>query len=519
MNPTVIAAIDVGSSAIRMELAEVGQEGNLRVLESLARGVTLGKDSFTSRHLSEESIQTACKVLSDFSRVMKVYGAARYRAVATSAVREATNSDMFLDRAFLRSGIDIELIDGAEQNRLTYLAIHDALSGILDLQARNVLVVEVGGGSTDVSFLQAGETLNSGTFALGAVRLRQVMLEVEGDQKQKLKFLDRQVKNEIKTITNSIPLEQGNEVVALGGDIRFAARQMQQDPAQTSQAEHWILDRKEFGRFCGEIARYDADELVKRYGLTYSEAETLVPALLAYRAMVDRTKADRIHVLGVSLRAGLLVDMARHESGKGAETFDRQILSSARALARKYHAGENHTEQVRFLALALFDQLKLEHGLGGKERLLLEVAAVLHDVGSFISNRSHHKHSQYIISSSDIFGLSRDDVNIVSNVARYHRKSPPTRAHLPYMALDRESRMVVSKLAAILRVADSLEQDEGSKVHNVRISRDEENQRYLLEVESEGDLTMERLSLESKQDMFEEIYGMPVVLVQVERLE
>ena len=518
MNPTVVAAIDVGSSAIRMEVAEIGPEGNLRSLESLTRGVTLGKDSFSSRHLSEESIQTACKALSDFSRVMKTYGVTRYRAVATSAVREATNADMFLDRAFLRSGIDIETIDGAEQNRLAYLAIHDALSGIVDLQTRNVLVVEVGGGSTDVSFLQTGETLNSGTFALGAVRLRQAMLEVEGDQKQKLKLLDRQVKNEIKTITNSIPLEQGNEIVALGGDIRFAARQMQ-GAAESQPTEHWILDRKEFGRFCTEIAKFDADEIVRRYGLNYSEAETLVPALLAYRALADRTRADNIHVLGVSIRAGLLVDMARHESGKGSETFDRQILSSARALARKYHAGEHHTEQVRRLALELFDQLKQEHGLGGKERLLLEVAAVLHDVGSFISNRAHHKHSQYIISSSDIFGLSRDDVNIVSNVARYHRKSPPTRAHLPYMALDRESRMVVSKLAAILRVADSLEQDEGSKTRSVRISRDEENQRYLLEVEAEGDLTMERLSLESKQDMFEEIYGMPVVLVQVERIE
>ena len=209
MNPTVIAAIDVGSSAIRMELAEVGQEGNLRVLESLARGVTLGKDSFTSRHLSEESIQTACQVL---ARLLARNEGVRCHALSRGCHQRSAGSqptpDMFLDRAFLRSGIDVEVIDGAEQNRLTYLAIHDALSGILDLQARNVLVVEVGGGSTDVSFLQAGETLNSGTFALGAVRLRQVMLEVEGDQKQKLKFLDRQIKNEIKTITNSIPLDR-----------------------------------------------------------------------------------------------------------------------------------------------------------------------------------------------------------------------------------------------------------------------------------------------------------------------
>lgn len=519
MGITTVAAIDVGSSAIRMELAEIDDAGKMRSIESLSKGVSLGKDSFATGHLSEDTITTACRALSDFSRVMETYGVGRYRAVATSAVREARNADMFLDRAFLRSGIEIDIIDGAEQNRLTYLAIYDALSGIVDLQTTNVLVVEVGGGSTDVSFLKAGQTIHSGTFALGAVRLRQSLMELEGDQKQKMRLLDRQIKNEVKTIMNSIPLEEGSEIVALGGDIRFAARQMQGRPQDATHAEHWILDRKEFGRFCADIAKYDAEELVRRFSLSYTDAETLVPALLAYRSLAERTKADRIHVLGASIRAGLLVDMLRQQSGKGTEMFDRQILSSARTLAKKYHSPEAHVEQVSRFAMLIFDQMKREHGLGGKERILLEVAAILHDVGSFISNRSHHKHSQYIINAADVFGLSRDDLNIVSNIARYHRKSPPTRAHLPYVSLDRESRMIVSKLAAILRVADALEQDEGNKVRNLRITRDEENERYLLEVEAEGDLTMERVALESKQDMFEEIYGLPLVLVQVEKVE
>ena len=518
MNPLTIAAIDVGSSAIRMEIAEIGAEGSLRSLESLSKGVSLGKDSFTTGHLSEDSIRTACKVLSDFARMMKSYGVTRYRAVATSAVREASNADMFLDRAFMRSGMELEVIDGAEQNRLTYLAIHDALSGILDMKTRNVLVVEVGGGSTDVSFLQSEEPVYSGTFALGAVRLRQSTLELASDHKQRLKFLDRHIKNEVKTIMNAVPLDQGTEMVALGGDIRFAARQMQQPEVKASATEHWILDRKDFTKFTTEISKFDTDELVRRHGLGYAEAETLVPALLAYRSIAEKTKAERIHVLGASIRAGLLLDMARHESGKG-DTFDREILSSARAVARKYHSSDAHVEQVRHLALELFDQLKAEHGMGGKERLLLEVAAILHDVGSFISNRSHHKHSHYIISSSDVFGLSRDDLTMVANVARYHRKSPPTRAHLPYMALDRESRMIVTKLAAILRVADSLEQDEGNKIRKLRITRDDENERFILEVEAEGDLTMERVSLEGKQNMFLGIYGLPLVLQQVERIE
>jgi exopolyphosphatase/guanosine-5'-triphosphate,3'-diphosphate pyrophosphatase len=514
-SPVVIAAIDVGSSAIRMEVSEVRQDGSLRTLESLSKGVSIGKDTFTSGRIEEETIQTACKALEEFSRVMKVYGVAKYRAVGTSAVREANNADTFLDRAFMRSGIDVEVIDGSEENRLSYLAIHEALKGSLDLQSKNALIVEVGGGSTDISFLKGGETQYSGTFALGAVRLRQALAEVKGDLKNRVKILDRQIKNTINTINSAIPLDQISEIVALGGDIRFAARQIMS--SGNGEPDYWVLDRKEFNKFCNEIAKFETEDLVKKYGLGYAQADTVVPALLCYRNLVEKTKAERIYVLSVSIRAGLLLDMARSESGIGAESLDKQIIASARALARKYHAHELHVEQVRNLSLQLFDQMKSDHGLHGKERLLLEVAAILHDVGSFISTRSHHKHSQYIISASDIFGLSRADMNLIANIARYHRKSPPNRAHLPYVSLDRESRMIVSKLASLLRIADALEQEDSNKVKQLRITREDENDRFILEVEADGDLTMEKLAVESKSDLFTEIYGKPVILRQVDR--
>ena len=274
-----------------------------------------------------------------------------------------------------------------------------------------------------------------------------------------------------------------------------------------------------FGKFCSEVSKYDSDELVRRFRLTYGETETLVPALLTYRNIADRTKVDRFHVLGVNIRAGLLLDMARREIGKELESFETQIVASARALARKYHSNENHIEQVRRLSLLLFDQLQSEHGMEQKERVFLEIAAILHDVGTFISDRSHHKHTQYIIGSSEIFGLSRSEVNLIANIARYHRKSPPARSHISYVSLDRDSRITVSKLAALLRVADALDQDYSNKVGNLRILREDEQNRYALEVEANGELTMEQLSLHAKSDLFKEIYGKPIVMRQVEKVE
>ncbi|PWT93020.1 MAG: exopolyphosphatase [Acidobacteria bacterium] len=516
--PTLVSAIDVGSSSIRMEISEIQTDGKIRSLESLSRGVALGKDTFTSGHLSEETLQKACQTLTDFSQVMKGYGINKYRAVATSAVREASNADTFLDRVFLRSGLEVEIIDGSEENRLTFLAIHDALSGMVDIKTRNVLIVEVGGGSTDISFLHEGQPFQSGTFALGAVRVRQSLIAVKGDLKKRIRILERQIKNTVDTIGNSIPFDQAHETVALGGDIRFAAKYLSGESSSNGH-NSWTIDKKDFAKFCTEVIKYDTDGLVSRYGITYPEAETLVPALLAYRNIIERTKTEKIHVLSASIRAGILLDMTRRITGKELESFDGQVVASAKALARKYNVNENHFEQVRRLSLSLFDQMQSEHGLERRDRLLLEVAAVLHDVGTFISDRSHHKHTQYIIGASEIFGLSRNELNLIANIARYHRKSPPTRAHVSYMALDRESRMTISKLSALLRVADALDQDYSNKVRNVKLIREDEQNRYALEVEAESDLAMEQLSLNLKSDLFKEIYGRPIVMRQVERLE
>ena len=514
--PVVVAAIDVGSSGIRMEISEIQPDGMLRTLENLSRSVGLGKDTFSHGNLREESIQKGCQALVDFSHVMKDYNVTRYRAVATSAIREAANADTFIDRAFLRSGIEIDVIDGSEENRLTYMAIHEAALGKIEIQNLNTLVVEVGGGSTDISFLESGKPMHFGTFALGAVRLRQSLVGVKGEWKQRLKLLDRQVKNTIDTIANTIPFAKAQELIALGADIRFAARQISGAETQANGDNIWTVDRKTFQKFTNEISKFDTEEIVRRYNLNYPQAEVLIPALIAYRTIIERTQVDQIHVMSVNIRAGILLDMAQRA---GLESFDEQILASARGLAAKYHSNENHVEQVRELSLSLFDQLQQEHRLGRKERLYLEVAAVLHDVGTFISDRSHHKHAQYIISSSEIFGLSRSDMNLIANIARYHRKSPPTRSHLPYISLDRESRMIVSKLAAILRIADALDQDYSRKIQKLKVVADEERESYVLEVESEGDLAMEKVSLQNKSDLFREIFGRPVELHQTNLVE
>jgi exopolyphosphatase/guanosine-5'-triphosphate,3'-diphosphate pyrophosphatase len=501
-----IAVVDMGASAIRLVVAEAGP-GTMRIVEEVARGVLLGKDTFTHGRLMAATIEATLKALEGFRRIMDTYGVVRYRAVATSAVREAANADAFLDRVRLRTGLDVEVIDGSEENRLTYLAMRSRLKDHPALESGEALLVEVGGGSADISYLRKGQPTHSGTYPLGSIRMRQALASWQGSHEQGARLLVRQIHNVVDDIRREMPLREARHFIALGGDVRFAAFRILGN--ELPEGSTPILQRDQFVAFCDEVIGFDVEQIAETFRLPQSEAETLVPALLAYRELLLETGAEQVTVPDASLRAGLLLDLASVEDSQGSEDFRKQVLASAAALGEKYRYDAAHGRKVAELSMRLFEELKKEHGLDDRHRLLLEVASLLHDIGNYVSIRGHHKHSQYLLSVSEIFGLSQDDMAMVSNVARYHRRACPTKAHLPYTALDRESRIVVNKLAAILRLANALDADHLQKVKDVRVVPEDSD--WYLEVEGAGDLTMERLASLARADYLTEVFGRKVL--------
>jgi exopolyphosphatase/guanosine-5'-triphosphate,3'-diphosphate pyrophosphatase len=230
---------------------------------------------------------------------------------------------------------------------------------------------------------------------------------------------------------------------------------------------------------------------------------------MAYRELLSETAADRIVVPEASLRAGLLLEFAGAGDGRGLEDLRAQVLSSAAVLGEKYRHDAAHAQTVAQLAGRLFDELRAEHGLPARDRLLLEVAAFLHDVGIFVGLRAHHKHSHYILSNAEIFGLSQEDMAVVAVVARYHRRGLPAKSHAEFMALDRERRVDVLKMAAILRLANALDADHLHKVREVRLLREQDP--WVLEADGASDLTMERLACLSRADLFTDVFGRRLV--------
>ncbi len=504
-----VAVIDIGTSAIRMVIAELGPKDEIRYLENLHKPVRFGKEVFTTGRLGNAAIRDAIGILKNFKSVIESYGIKKIQAIATSAVREAADRDNFIDQVFVRTGIDIEVVEGPEENRLELLAVEHALEGKIDLQQKNCLIVEVGSGSTEMIILNQGNVEITRTLSLGAIRLPEQVVAGKTDAAVMQRVLKRSIHEVVLYAAREYNFEQVDTFVAIGGDMRFVSQQLQDKITE----RYVVLEKKAFQGFVHQIGKMSPEDIAGQYGLAYNEAETLYPSLLVYANFLSETKVENIIVPMISIRDGLLIELSQMLSGFKRTDVAKQVLNSARHLAARYQYDKPHAACVASLAVKLFDLLSQDHGMGTRERMLLEVSAVLHDIGVFISPAAHHKHSSYLVDAAEIFGLRKSDKDIVANVVRYHRRSVPRPTHVPYMSLPKGDRAVVSKLAAILRVADALDRSHQQKVRQFTLERAEDA--YTLWVPDDlGDISLERSGVIEKSGLFAEVFGAPIALKQ-----
>jgi len=503
-----VAVIDIGTTSIRMAIAEIKTDGSVRTLDKLAQAVHLGRDTFTSGSIGKKTIEECVRILKSYRQILAEYRITQsdqIRVVATSAVREATNRLAFIDRIFSATGFQVEPIDEAEANRITYLSIQPILNAEPELTRSPAVITEVGGGNTEVLVVQGIDVLFAQTYRLGSIRLRE-MLEVYRTPRYKLRHIMlSQIQRTVEEVVQNVPAESTAELIALGGDVRFAASQLL--PSWTPETLGRIpLDA--FADFTDRMLSLSEDELVQKNHLTYPDAETLGPSLLAYLELARALKVEQILVTNVNLRDGLLHEFAL--DGQWTEDFNKQIIRSALVLGRKFGFDEDHAAHVAELSRAIFRQMQDEHELGPRYELILYVAALLHEIGLFIGTASYHKHSMYLIRHSELFGLSKNDLLLVSLVARYHRRASPKSNHEGYAMLDREHRIAVCKLAAILRIADALDHSHSGRVGDVKCRR--EKSRLVITARNVDDLSLEQLALQQKGPLFEEIFGLQVLL-------
>jgi len=512
---TLTAILEIGSTGIRLHVAEIYSSGKWQVLDRASRPVSLGRDVFTTAVLSRESMLECLEVLQHYRELLSGWNIAdeNIHAIATSAIRVARNRDIFIDRVHQETGFKLSIVDGIEENRLMYLAVRFALKQDLPMFWRaNSMIIEIGGGSTEIMLLRRGQMVAAHSLKMGTIII---------DQRSRLsgagyngigsgiffeRYLNENIRNTLGLLNMEMDLAHVRTIVAAGNDARIVADRVGRELNESCR----LIERDDFIMFVDKIRSYSIEDCINQFGIIYADAEGLVPGLLVLKLFLERTGAASIAVPLVTIRDGFLIDLASGVDSSMQDEFFSQIIASAINLGRKFHFDENHGLHVAQLCMTIFDALIKEHGMNRRHRVMLEAAAILHDIGTYIKPSAHQKHGQYIVSNSEIFGLHNDELNIIGNVINYHRGDPPSQSDIEYVKLQREDRVLVLKMVSLLRVADAL--DRGHTQHIKKISVERRLETVVFHVDKDYDLSLELMGIEEKGRMFQDVFGYKVIL-------
>ena len=504
----VTAVIELGTTSVRMVIGQLAGSAGVTVIDELEHAVSLGSDTLAAGRISFETTERCVAALRSFRNVLDEYNVKDrdVRVIATSAVREAANSDRFCDRILIATGFRVEVIDKSEVSRLTYQAIQPQVRKHPSFRNANVVVIEVGGGSTEAMIFAKGKVVSSHLYRLGSLRLRSQIDQDDMPSSQHEGLVRAEMTQMLAGLQSSLKSIKNPKILLLGAEARFVCSQAAAVRNATSGL--WKISLDDFSRLTDSIVAMTVDEAVRKYDLTYTEAETLAPSLLIARTIAEEFELNSFYVSDVSLRTGVLVEHVKGE--QWSTEYRRQIINSADVTARQYHVDIQHARNVASYGLAIINALRPRYSFSDREEVMFHAAALLHETGQRINIASHHKHAFYVILNSDIFGIGGSDLLQTALVARYHRRSSPKPTHPEYNALNQDARVSVSKLAAILRVANALDRLHGARLPRFTVSFT--GNRLLIELPKGTPLQLIQQHVLERADLFREIFGADVVV-------
>jgi len=489
----MVAAIDVGSNAIRMGVATRDVNGVPILIQRYREPVRLGHDAFTTGILSEETMESAVEAFRQFRRILDQHQITVYRATATSAMRDSRNGAQLVRRIQDEANIDLQLISGEEEARL----IHYSISRRVKLADQFTLLIDMGGGSVEVTICDDGEVIDSQSFKIGTVRL----LEMMGQGGDFNTLLSEYLDGTRKKIREQIGKRKADLCIATGGNAS-AIGELANQLLETGSIQR--ISRKQLGLLIQKLSVLSFEERVRDLGLRPDRADVILPAAMVFHEIMSLAGAKMMEMPDASLLDGIMLDMVDGEE----RTFlskRRNLIAWTRSLKRKYHVDQRYCKHVAALTLALFDQMSDTHKLGHRERLLLEVAALVHEIGMYIRVGGHNRHAAYVISVSPLLGLSNSEKQLLAQVVRYQRKAAPSDAHIDFTALSASDQKKTWQLSALLRLGIALNKERRNRVNTVSMQIGKEEIKLYLT--GEGDLLLERWAVLQVSDYMQQAFG------------
>lgn len=495
MQVTTFAAISIGSYELEMKIFEISPQNGICEVDRIAHVVELGRDTYNKDKISFEMVDQLCDILYDFSNIMKGYKVKTYTACATSAIREAINSKSILDRIKVRTGLDVTLLSNSEQRFISYKAFSMRKNIVDQAMKECTLLVDIGAGSAQITLFDKGRLITTQNIRLGVLRVRELLARLAQNADRYKAILEEYIDNDLETFTK-IFLEGYKviNIVGTGENISYLNIAHDDKPYVT---------KDEFLEIYEQLIRYSEEELADKLDIPETHASLMAPSLMLFARLFSFTDAKKLWAPNVKFCDGLAVDYAqKNKLIKLKRDFNEEILSATRQIASRYKCNEPHTRFVEMAALVIFDAMKKVHGLGERERLMLQLAAIMHDSGKFVSLIYPSEAGYDIIMTSEIIGLSHEERLTVAKIIKYNARD------FDYT----ETTLMESKLIAMLRLANALDRSHRQKMKDLKASLD--GNELVLSTSTYEDITLEYGLFKEKTELFEDIYGVKPVLHQ-----
>jgi exopolyphosphatase / guanosine-5'-triphosphate,3'-diphosphate pyrophosphatase len=510
-----LAAIDIGTNSVHMIVARVRPDFSFEIIDREKEMVRLGAGGLDGRRLTPEAMTSALQALSKFERLARSHAVDEILAVATSATREADNGGAFLADIERQIGVLPRVISGTEEARLIHLA---AAYGVDTPRA--TVVIDIGGGSVEITLGTGSAVRYARSFKLGVIRLSERFATTDPLTRRDERKLVRHVGEQVDAYLQHIVTAGFDRVIGTSGtilSIGTLATTLDRG-APPGEVRNLRVPARSIRRVRRTVTALDLEERLALPGLEPRRADLIVSGAVLLDSLLRRLGARDITLCDLALREGLILDYIQRNRRQIAQVdrYPDVRRRSAIELAERCNWDSDHAARVAALALSLFDQTRGIHGLTDREREWLEYAALLHDVGMNISFERHHRHSYYLIKNGGLRGFEPDEIEVMALVARYHRRATPKRAHEGYGDLPAPRRRVVRTLGACLRMAESLDRSRAGAVHRVDVRTN--GVEAVLRLEAAGDVELEAWAAQRQRAPLEAVLGMPLRL-EVTRLD
>jgi len=499
------AAIDVGSFELAMKIYEISSKGVIKEIDYIRKRIELGTDTYNTGKISSERVDELCNVLLEFKQIMKGYQVEDYKIYGTSAIRETKNTLIVIEQIRLRTGLEVEVLSNSEQRFLHYKAVASKGDLFEELIHKGSAIVDIGGGSIQVSLFSDGKLFTTQNIRLGILRIREILADLAAKTTDYASLVSELVDNHFYYFNELYMSDKKIESVIIVDDYisYIIQRAFSKDYVST----------EEFRKFIKEVKEEKPSELARKYGLSSEYASLLIPSAILVRKLVKLAGAKSIWAPGVSLSDGMVYDYAQKEKlMKNRHDFEDDVLACAHELARRYKSNEDRCALVERIALKIFDETKKIHGLTKRDRLLLRIAAILSDCGKYMSLEDAAECSYVIIMATEMIGVSHAEREIIANVIKFNK------AHFIYYDnlvktsyMEKEEYLTMAKLTAIFRLADGVCRSYKAKVKDIRVSiKDSE---LIINADCDESMILERGFFVRKSNMFEEEFSLKPVLV------